>query len=63
MGHKPQPHPGLLLQHRQGDIWLFLVTGDDVLMHMLCFAVPAVPEPHQGPGGVLPKNQGGGTEV
>lgn len=32
-------------------------------MHVLCFAVPAVPKPHKGPGGVLPEDQGGRPEV
>lgn len=32
-------------------------------MPVLRFAVPAVPKPHKGPGGVLPENQGGGPEV
>lgn len=41
----------------------FVLVFTCVHLKLLCFAVPAVPKPHEGAGGVLQENQGGRPEV
>lgn len=69
--HKPQPCSVAGVRSHQ-----FMVTGspgsagcgagpeeETMSSFCLCFAVPAVPKPHEGAGGVLQENQGGRPEV